>query len=69
MSEVFLFTDESTVELSFHNSTSSSQNIFNLVLILKKLEMAHGVTFNIIHVDGTRMIDKGTDGISRGNIL
>ena len=69
LSEVFLFTGNSTAELACHNGASSIQTLFKLVLILKKPEMTHGVIFHIIHVAFTCMIDQGTDGIPRGIIL
>ena len=67
--EVFFFTDNSTAEAGFHNGTSSSKTLFDLVLRLRKLQMKYGVKIHLIHVAGTRMIEQGTDGISRGNLL
>ena len=68
-SEIFLFTDNSTTEAAFFNGTSSSKTLFELVLRLRKLELMQGVRIHLIHVAGTRMIEQGTDGISRGNLL
>ena len=67
--ELFLFTDNSTAESAFHNGTSSSPTLFELVVRLKKLQLKHGLRIHLIHVSGTRMIAQGTDGISRGNML
>lgn len=65
--ELFLFTDNSTTESAYHNGTSSSPLLFDLVLRLRILELKFGVRLHVIHVPGTRMIAQGTDGISRGN--
>jgi hypothetical protein len=67
--EVFMFTDNSTTESAFHNGTSTSKRLFELVLRLRALQLEHGAKIHMIHVAGTRMISQGTDGISRGNIL
>ena len=66
--EIFLFTDNSTSEAAFHNGSSTSEKLFNLVLKLKKLEMHNRTKIHIIHVSGTRMIEQGSDGLSRGNL-
>ena len=68
-SEIFLFTDNSTAESAFHNGTSSSKTLFELVIRIRKLQLVQSVKIHLIHVAGTRMIDQGTDGISRGNLL
>ena len=67
--ELFLFTDNSTAESAFHNGTSSSPTLFELVVRLKKLQLCYGLRIHLIHVSGTRMIAQGNDGISRGNLL
>jgi hypothetical protein len=64
-----MFTDNSTTELAFHNGTSGSKSLFELVLRLRMLQLKHGAKIHLIHVAGTRMISQGTDGISRGNLL
>jgi hypothetical protein len=67
--EMFMFTDNSTAESAFHNGTSSSATLFELVVRLRKIQLFHGVKIHLIHVSGKRMISQGTDGISRGNLL
>ena len=66
--EIFLFTDNSTAEAAFYKGISSSKHLFDLVLRLKKLELAVGCVFHVIHVSGNRMIAQGTDGTSRGDL-
>ena len=64
-----MFTDNDTAQSCYHNGTSSSKLLFNLVVRLKKLELNYGLRLHLIHVSGTRMIEQGTDGISRGNMM
>ena len=66
--ELFLCTDNSVAEAAFYNGTSSSRLLFELILRLRKVEMAEGMHLQLIHVAGTRMIAQGTDGLSRGNL-
>ncbi|KAI2511896.1 hypothetical protein MHU86_2412 [Fragilaria crotonensis] len=65
-SEVFMFTDNSTVESCSVKGTSSSIKLLHLVIRLRGLTSTHGVRLHIFHVSGTRMIAQGTDGVSRG---
>lgn len=64
--EVFMFTDNATVEACASNGSSSSPKLLKLVIRLHVLTSRVGVKFNIFHVAGTRMIAQGTDGVSRG---
>jgi len=66
-SEVFLFTDNSTAESAYFKGTSSSKKLFQIVMRLRKMEFASGIKINFIHVAGSRMIQQGTDGLSRGD--
>jgi len=53
----------------FFKRTSSNQGLFDLVVRLKKLELAHGFTLHVIHVAGQCMQDQGTNGLSHGDLL
>jgi len=66
--EIFIFTDNSTAESVFYKGTSTSPLLFNLVLRLRQLEMSGELKLQMIHVAGTRMIQQGTDGLSRGDL-
>ena len=66
--EIFIFTDNSTAESGYYKGTSSSKPLFEIVLRLRKLEFAAGVKIHFIHVAGSRMIEQGTDGLSRGDL-
>ena len=66
-SEVFMFTDNSTVESCCIRGTSSSPKLLSLVVQLWSLTTRYSLKINIFHVSGTRMIaQEGTDGVSRG---
>jgi hypothetical protein len=66
-SEIFIFTDNNTSEAAFWKGTLSSPLLFELVLRLRKLEMDHNLIIHVVHVSGKRMIDQGTDGLSRAD--
>jgi hypothetical protein len=66
--EVFLFTDNSTAEAVYYKGNSSSRKLFDLMLRLRKLEMDASLILHVVHVSGTRMIDEGGDGGSRGDL-
>jgi hypothetical protein len=63
---LFFFTDNSTVEAALYKGNSKSRKLFNLVVKLRKLQLSSGVRFVVSHVSGKRMIEQGTDGVSRG---
>ncbi len=67
--EFFLFTDNGVAEGAFYRGTSSNKNLFELVLCLKQLELAHALRLHIIHIAGTRIQSQGTDGLSWGTPL
>jgi hypothetical protein len=64
--ELFLFTDNSTVEAALYKGNSSNRLLFELIVRLRKVQMACNATILVSHVSGKRMIAQGTDGISRG---
>eukprot|EP00978_Attheya_sp_CCMP212_P043723 scaffold290114_cov35-Attheya_sp.AAC.1 len=65
--EFFIFTDNTTAERAYWKGTSRSETLFNLVLCLRKLEMRHDIVLHVIHFSGKRMLEQGTDGLSRGD--
>lgn len=65
--EVFMFTDNTTVEACAEKGSSSSKKLLGLIVRLQALStQVLGVKIHIFHVAGTRMIAQGTDGVSRG---
>lgn len=67
--ELWLFTDNSTAESCFEKGSSTSKTLHQLILRLRQVEMKVGLKLYLVHVAGTRMIDQGTDGLSRGSLL
>ncbi len=65
--EIFMFTDNSTAERAHFKGTSGGRKLFELILRLKKLELARKCIIHLVHVAGTRMISQGSDGLSRGD--
>ena len=65
--EVFMFTNNSTVEACAVKGTSTSPKLLALVVVkLRAMTTLYGLKLHIFHVSGTRMIAHGTDGVSRG---
>ncbi|KAI2509912.1 hypothetical protein MHU86_4477 [Fragilaria crotonensis] len=64
--EVFMFTDNSTVESCVSRGSSSSPKLLELVVRIQALSMRVGIKIHVFHIAGTRMIAQGTDGVSRG---
>ena len=67
--EFFLFTDNSTAKSCFYQGTSKSRHLHGLVLKLRGLKMAYGMTIHVIQVSCKRMIAQGTDGCSQGLLM
>ena len=66
--ELFIFTDNATTESAFHNRTSSSKTLSDLILIIRVIQIKWSTRIHIIHIAGSRMIEQGTDALSRGNL-
>jgi len=66
--EVFVFTDNTTAEAAFFKGTSSTPELFDLVLRMRRLQMHDKTILHVTHVAGRRMIAQGTDGLSRGQM-
>ena len=66
--ELFLFTDNFVAECAYFNGGSNkSKELDALVFQLWKLQMSESFILHVIHVAGTRMIECGVDGLSRGD--
>jgi hypothetical protein len=63
---LLFFTDNSTVEAALYKGNSKSRKLFKLIVKLRKLQLSSGVCIIASHVSGKRMIEQGTDGVSRG---
>ncbi|KAI2494743.1 hypothetical protein MHU86_19780 [Fragilaria crotonensis] len=55
-SEVFMFTDNSTVEACVSRGSSTSPKLLELVVRLQSLSLKMGIKINVFHIAGTRMI-------------
>ena len=64
--EVFICTDNSVAERDFYKGSSKSEKLFILVLRLRSLQQSGNFKLHVLHVAGTRRIEQGTDGLSRG---
>jgi hypothetical protein len=64
--EVFLYTDNRTAEGAYCKGTDKSRSLFELIVVLYKLQMEFDFILHVIWIAGTRIIQQGTDGLSRG---
>ena len=48
--------------------SSSSKELFKLILRFKKFEVGCAMKFHFVHIAGNRMILQGVDGLSWGNL-
>ena len=66
--ELFLFTDNFTAECAYYRGGSNKNKLLNeLVFKLWRLQMHEGFELYVYHIAGTRMIESGIDGLSRGD--
>lgn len=66
--DIWIATDNSTAEASFHKGRSSSEELDEMVLELRETAILGNFALHLFHVAGTRMIELGIDGASRGEI-
>jgi hypothetical protein len=66
--EVFLYTDNQTAEGAYSKGTAKSRALFEFIVMLYQLQMKlkFDLILHVIWIAGTRMIQQGTDGLSRG---
>jgi hypothetical protein len=64
--DFFLYTDTQVAEGSYYRGTAASQSLFELVAELYFLQMKYDIILHVVWIAGTRMIQKGTDDLSRG---
>jgi hypothetical protein len=65
-SVLFFFTDNSKVESALCKGNSKSRKLFELVVRFRQLQFTSGIQVVESHVAGSRMIEQGKDGVSRG---
>jgi hypothetical protein len=67
--ELFVFTDNFVTESVFYKGAASSPYLHSLVERLKRLQLHAGLFIHVLWIAGTRMIEQGTDGLSRGDFI
>jgi hypothetical protein len=65
---LFIFVDNEVTERTWFNGTSSSVELFELVVELRQEEIIGNFIVKMIHISGERMIREGTDALSRGEV-
>ncbi|KAL7563889.1 hypothetical protein ACA910_013215 [Epithemia clementina (nom. ined.)] len=65
--EFFVFTDNSHAESAFCRGTAKSPEVLRLMQQLHQILMKGRAFIHIIWISGRRMIDQGTDGLSRSD--
>ena len=66
--EIFVFTDNFVSKRAFFHGSAKSPLLHELVRRLRQLEMGGYIFIRFIWIAGTRMIEQGTDGLSRGDL-
>jgi hypothetical protein len=64
----WLATDNSTAVAAYHKGTTSSEKLQDMVTELRNLTITGNFVLNVFHIAGTRMIQIGIDGLSRGEM-
>jgi hypothetical protein len=65
--ELFIFTDNFVTESVFHKGAATSPYLHSLVSRLRMIQLHGGLFIHMLWIAGTRMIEHGTDGLSRGD--
>jgi hypothetical protein len=66
--EVWLATDNSTAANAYYKGTSASKRLHEMITELRLLTLEGNFVLHIYHIAGTRMIQSGIDGLSRGDL-
>jgi hypothetical protein len=66
--QMFLFTDNATVEAALYKGNTSNRKLFELIVRIRKVQMECNATILVSHVSRKRMVAQGTDWISRGEL-
>ena len=67
-STVILATSNEVVELFLYKGNSTSENIFELVVRLRTVEIKFSTKLLVAYVYGKQMMTQGTDAVSRGSL-
>jgi len=66
-SKVFICTDNAVAESTYFKGSSKSLKLHDLIVDLRRLDMEGDLIVHFLWISGRRMIQKGTDGLSRGD--
>lgn len=66
--DLWFFTDNEVFERAFYKGYSSSPDLYAMIEELWSLCVKGNFILHVVHVAGTRMIDTGIDGLSRGDV-
>ena len=67
--ELFMFTDNMVAEKAYYNGGSNrNKELDSLVFQLWQIQLECDFVLHVFHVAGTRMIESGIDGLSRGEL-
>jgi hypothetical protein len=64
---LFVFTDNFVTEAVYYKGAATFLYLHSLVECLKMLQLHGGLFIHVLWIAGTRMIEQGTDGLSRGD--
>ena len=64
--ELRLATDNMTCETTFYRGSSTSRALHELMVDLRLLTIRGNFVLHVVHIAGTRMIEIGVNGLSRG---
>jgi hypothetical protein len=64
--ELWLATDNATAASAYYRGAAGSPKLHELVTELRLLTLAGNFVLSVFHIAGTRMIEIGVDGLSRG---
>jgi hypothetical protein len=67
--EVWLCTDNEVAERAYYKGLSSSKDLFEIILKIRLLAIKFQFLLHLPQLSGTRMIQSGGDGLSRGEII
>jgi hypothetical protein len=67
--EVWLCPDNEVTERAYYTGLSFSNDLFEIILKIRLLAIKFQFLLHLPHIDGTRMIQSGVDGLSCGEIL
>jgi hypothetical protein len=66
--ELWIATDNSTAASAYYKGSSTTEKLQDMVTELRLLTLTGNFVLNIFHIAGTRMIQIGVDGLSRGEM-